>query len=56
MIIGVEWILWKLPGCRNRCSGTPVGIFSNMSLLLVEQAAAPENERQKYAYYAGRWA
>ncbi len=21
-----------------------------------EQAAAPENERQRYAYYAGRWA
>jgi holo-[acyl-carrier protein] synthase len=56
MIIGVGMDIVEIARLQKSLQRDSGGHFLEHVFTAAEQAAAPENERQKYAYYAGRWA
>ena len=56
MIIGIGIDIVEIERLEKSLKRSTGKQFLNHVYTEAEQAAAPQNERQKYAYFAGRWA
>ena len=56
MIIGVGTDIVEIARLQKSLQRASGDLFLQHVFTAAEQAGAPESERQKFAYYAGRWA